>query len=110
MRVGLPHLGQLVDLVVSISFLRSAVFAIFAMMIVLRSARVCTRGAEIEDDCGISQLLEFTLKRRKCRRSGLVGDRKALANMPGFLHFVDRSYGKIFSGESCYRPSTTFPL
>jgi len=68
------------------------------MMIVLRSARVCTRGAEIEDDCGISQLLEFTLKRRKCRRSGLVGDRKALANMPGFLHFVDQNYGKIFSG------------
>src|SRR3954462_7988895 len=31
MRVGLPHLGQSVDFVVSISFLRSAVFAIFAI-------------------------------------------------------------------------------
>src|SRR5256885_15802455 len=31
MRVGLPHLGQSVLFVVSIIFLRSAVFAIFAM-------------------------------------------------------------------------------
>jgi hypothetical protein len=31
MRVGLLHLGQSVDFVVSISFLRSPVFAIFAM-------------------------------------------------------------------------------
>jgi len=31
MRVGLLHLGQSVDLVVSITFLRSPVFAIFAM-------------------------------------------------------------------------------
>ena len=32
MRVGLEHLGQSVLLVVSISFLRSPVFAIFAMI------------------------------------------------------------------------------
>src|SRR5882762_11637813 len=44
MRVGLPHLGQFVDLVVSISFLRSAVFAIFAMWIVLGSASLLERG------------------------------------------------------------------
>lgn len=31
MRVGLLHLGQSVDFVVSITFLRSPVFAIFAM-------------------------------------------------------------------------------
>lgn len=35
MRVGLLHLGQSVDLVVSISFLRSPVFAIFAMGLVV---------------------------------------------------------------------------
>jgi len=34
MRVGLPHLGQSVDFVVSITFLRSAVFAIFAILFV----------------------------------------------------------------------------
>jgi hypothetical protein len=32
MRVGLLHLGQSVDFVVSISFLRSPVFAIFAIV------------------------------------------------------------------------------
>jgi hypothetical protein len=32
MRVGLPHLGQSVLLDVSMTFCRSAVFAIFAMM------------------------------------------------------------------------------
>jgi hypothetical protein len=32
MRVGLLHLGQSVDFVVSITFLRSPVFAIFAMI------------------------------------------------------------------------------
>jgi hypothetical protein len=32
MRVGLPHLGQSVDLAVSMTFLRSAVFAIFAII------------------------------------------------------------------------------
>jgi len=74
MRVGLPHLGQFVDLVVSISFLRSAVFAIFAIMIVLRSAGL-PRGADIEDDCGISQRFQFTLKRETCRRSELPYDR-----------------------------------
>lgn len=31
MRVGLPHLGQSVLLVVSMTFLRSAVFAIFTI-------------------------------------------------------------------------------
>jgi hypothetical protein len=31
MRVGLEHFGQSVDFVVSITFLRSPVFAIFAM-------------------------------------------------------------------------------
>jgi len=31
--VSLPHLGQAVDLVVSMTFFRSAVFAIFAMLL-----------------------------------------------------------------------------
>jgi hypothetical protein len=31
MRVSFPHFGQAVDLLVSMTFLRSAVFAIFAM-------------------------------------------------------------------------------
>lgn len=35
MRVGLPHLGQSVDFVVSMIFLRSAVFAILAIAGVL---------------------------------------------------------------------------
>src|SRR5580700_11261173 len=35
MRVGLPHLGQLVLLDVSITFLRSAVFAILAIIYLL---------------------------------------------------------------------------
>lgn len=37
MRVGLPHLGQSVLLVVSITFLRSAVFAILANRVLLIS-------------------------------------------------------------------------
>src|SRR5579871_1758786 len=41
-RVGLPHLGQSVLLVVSITFLRSAVFAIFAML--LLTSTVPRRG------------------------------------------------------------------
>ena len=35
-RVGLPHLGQSVLLVVSMTFLRSAVLAIFAGMVLLQ--------------------------------------------------------------------------
>src|SRR5438270_3571107 len=38
MRVGLPHFGQSVLFVVSIIFLRSAVFAIFAMSLLAISA------------------------------------------------------------------------
>ena len=51
MRVGLEHLGQSVLLVVSISFLRSPVFAIFAMIfpisfyLAIRVARLCPPDA-----------------------------------------------------------------
>ena len=46
MRVGLLHLGQSVDFVVSISFLRSPVFAIFAIggvFLLLRGVSAHTR-------------------------------------------------------------------
>jgi hypothetical protein len=48
MRVGLPHLGQSVDFVVSITFLRSPVFAIFAMgwVFLLRKVSLHSRAAE----------------------------------------------------------------
>src|SRR5579859_4361065 len=45
MRVGLLHLGQSVDFVVSITFLRSPVFAIFAMCrVVLLRGCLCTQS------------------------------------------------------------------
>src|SRR5689334_6768026 len=47
MRVGLPHLGQSVLLVVSMTFLRSAVFAIFAIALSLVCCRCLPQyGAE----------------------------------------------------------------
>ena len=48
MRVGLLHLGQSVDFVVSITFLRSPVFAIFAMgrVFLLREVSLLARALE----------------------------------------------------------------
>src|SRR5581483_1344180 len=63
MRVGLLHLGQSVDFVVSITFLRSPVFAIFAMgrvfllrrVSLLARAKLCARlqrrGRLLTSDC-----------------------------------------------------------
>ena len=42
MRVALPHFGQSVLLEVSITFLRSAVFAILAIFYLLQNARQAT--------------------------------------------------------------------
>ena len=48
MRVGFPHLGQSVDFVVSITFLRSPVFAIFAIgrVFLLRWVSLHSRATE----------------------------------------------------------------
>src|ERR1700752_903569 len=54
MRVDLPHLGQSVLLLVSITFLRSAVFAIFAptAMVCFSWSRQYVRSDPLNIDCG----------------------------------------------------------
>src|ERR1700689_1325763 len=47
MRVGLEHLGQSVLLLVSISFLRSPVLAIFAIMLALPVTNVLARALDV---------------------------------------------------------------
>jgi hypothetical protein len=53
-RVGLPHLGQSVDFVVSITFLRSAVFAIFAITNLLTQLSVA--GLRFSEIFGSNEL------------------------------------------------------
>src|SRR2546430_17622109 len=47
MRVGLEHLGQSVLLLVSMTFLRSPVLAIFAIMLVLPGTNVAARALDV---------------------------------------------------------------
>src|ERR1700678_1789314 len=46
-RVGLEHLGQSVLLLVSITFLRSPVLAIFAIMLVLPGTNIAARALDV---------------------------------------------------------------
>src|SRR5271156_895308 len=47
MRVGLEHFGQSVLLLVSMTFLRSPVLAIFAIMLVLPGANIAARALNV---------------------------------------------------------------
>src|ERR1700710_2998307 len=51
MRVGLEHLGQSVLLLVSMTFLRSPVLAIFAIMLVLPGTNVAARALDVLMSC-----------------------------------------------------------
>jgi hypothetical protein len=70
MRVGLLHLGQLVDFVVSITFLRSPVFAIFAIcrVFLLQGGCLCThpprRTASTARTCAASHRNRIAWKER----------------------------------------------
>ncbi len=47
MRVGLEHLGQSVLLLVSMTFLRSPVLAIFAIMLALPGTNIAARALDV---------------------------------------------------------------
>src|SRR5512146_1679218 len=75
MRVGLPHLGQSVDFVVSITFLRSPVLAIFAMgrvFLLLGGVSALTRNAmraaSTARSCAALQCNEIARKARDSLR------------------------------------------
>src|SRR5260370_15901337 len=51
MRVGLEHLGQSVLLLVSMTFLRSPVLAIFAIMLALPGTNVAARALDVLSNC-----------------------------------------------------------
>src|SRR5664279_5566962 len=60
MRVSLPHLGHAVDFVVSMTFFRSAVFAIFAIQFLLTGMCRQPKGAVLPGNWGVSSLFEGT--------------------------------------------------
>src|SRR5208283_6111750 len=62
-RVGLPHLGQSVLLLVSITFLRSAVFAILA---IASPKRICR--SELRNECPVVGIQSGRAQRRLASR------------------------------------------
>src|ERR1035437_5336850 len=89
MRVGFLHLGQSVDFVVSISFLRSPVFAIFAMgrVFLLLGVSLHTRrilrgfnGAAGDTQVSLTRFIQFTSRRFLVNR--YTGSCRGLTGMP----------------------------
>ena len=76
MRVSLPHLGHAVDFVVSMTFFRSAVFAIFAIQSLLTGmCRWPKKAAVLPGNWGVSSLDDH--------RRMINERRESISNQPG---------------------------
>ena len=77
MRVGLEHLGQSVLLLVSMTFLRSPVLAIFAIMLALPGTNVAARTLDVFElpPSGDKQIESSGTSRKDCPGLGHGGNR-----------------------------------